>query len=511
METNRKCQNPGCNALNPANAKFCFNCGTKMESFCAGCNAPLRGTDRFCPDCGRATAAGEGIPAAREAAPATPAASAAPVGPIYIQDPDLRLRRHAFNILLTELTRRRRQGAASPEATFRDAVDSIETFLSNLERDPDPRAAALAPLFTKTAFLILFPDVTTAAFNGRARVSVKDFPPRYRSFCTPTPTGFDMGQHREVDGVIEKEAIMDAFRAAYSALLGIFWGPSEFCAVEQAFAQEPARFAGVVCQSLRELFYLTYPTVALKKRFLSEEDYKLAHGYYPSAVSGEVKQMLGRLRLACEKMEKEVSPATERDVWLFLILPLTKAEWADVAAQTAARAGMAGNPYPRRSLTASEEKAMEWFFDHGLENAGPESEELLTVLLAMRDEQDTLASNWARWLKGEANKMMGQIDVTTASWFLPFYTLFEQAHYILTRYCNALGPRVRPREHQLLQHRTPVIPGVTWEKWKQEWLKTDKEWASALFPECNNIETVNRLMMSAAAAQAAPSPSGAHP
>ncbi len=45
---------PSCNAMNPANAKFCGSCGKEIVRGmkCPKCNAAINGSPKFCPECG---------------------------------------------------------------------------------------------------------------------------------------------------------------------------------------------------------------------------------------------------------------------------------------------------------------------------------------------------------------------------------------------------------------------------------------------------------------------------
>jgi class 3 adenylate cyclase/tetratricopeptide (TPR) repeat protein len=52
---------PGCQQDNPASARFCVACGTRLTAACAACGAELPGGARFCPACG--AAAGAAAPA----------------------------------------------------------------------------------------------------------------------------------------------------------------------------------------------------------------------------------------------------------------------------------------------------------------------------------------------------------------------------------------------------------------------------------------------------------------
>jgi len=43
---------PQCQAENPAEAKFCLECGTKLQAACPQCGATLPPQSKFCFECG---------------------------------------------------------------------------------------------------------------------------------------------------------------------------------------------------------------------------------------------------------------------------------------------------------------------------------------------------------------------------------------------------------------------------------------------------------------------------
>jgi hypothetical protein len=249
--------------------------------------------------------------------------------------------------------------------------------------------------------------------------------------------------------------------------LGLFWGYGPFANVEGAFGNDHTNFANVVCQSLRELFYLTYPTVALKEHFLAEEDLKLSHGYYPDSIRQTVAQLVDQLKTARQRIIQTMSkvPGGERHYLLLCISPLSTAASLSV---------------PRRDLTDTEQRALDRFVTVGLERqfSDPGWNELLTFFLNMRNEQDANASN---------------VGVQH-----PMHFLFEIAHSYLTQYCNILGPRISPQYEQL-SYRSPGFRDLL----MQMIAKEDTELASALFPQCKTIETIARELLAKTTTDAA--------
>ena len=62
-------QCPRCQQDNPAHARFCLGCGSRLALPCGACGAELPGTARFCLQCGQAVATFTA--AERSAAPET--------------------------------------------------------------------------------------------------------------------------------------------------------------------------------------------------------------------------------------------------------------------------------------------------------------------------------------------------------------------------------------------------------------------------------------------------------
>src|SRR5438067_10248293 len=50
-------QCPQCRHTNPANTKFCGECGTRLESVCPACRAANPPANKFCGECGQPLAA----------------------------------------------------------------------------------------------------------------------------------------------------------------------------------------------------------------------------------------------------------------------------------------------------------------------------------------------------------------------------------------------------------------------------------------------------------------------
>src|SRR4051812_25386091 len=55
-------QCPQCQHDNPAAAKFCLECGTRLAPRCARCGTELPASAKFCPECGQPTGASPAAP-----------------------------------------------------------------------------------------------------------------------------------------------------------------------------------------------------------------------------------------------------------------------------------------------------------------------------------------------------------------------------------------------------------------------------------------------------------------
>ncbi len=94
---------PSCNEQNPAGARFCINCGTRLAEACASCGAARIGAAKFCSECGTPFDASVGAAAVQPTAP-TPVAE-----------------RRLVSVLFADLV------GFTPFAEERDAEDVRET------------------------------------------------------------------------------------------------------------------------------------------------------------------------------------------------------------------------------------------------------------------------------------------------------------------------------------------------------------------------------------------------
>src|SRR5712691_411475 len=58
-------QCPSCGNENPADAKFCLECGSALARACPNCGAPIPATAKFCSECGTALGAAAPVAPAR--------------------------------------------------------------------------------------------------------------------------------------------------------------------------------------------------------------------------------------------------------------------------------------------------------------------------------------------------------------------------------------------------------------------------------------------------------------
>ncbi|HEX6081102.1 MAG TPA: zinc-ribbon domain-containing protein, partial [Methylomirabilota bacterium] len=63
-----------CQAENPAENRFCDQCGAPLEAACPGCGATLRPGARFCGACGRRIGEAAAAPPPPASAPSAPPA-----------------------------------------------------------------------------------------------------------------------------------------------------------------------------------------------------------------------------------------------------------------------------------------------------------------------------------------------------------------------------------------------------------------------------------------------------
>jgi hypothetical protein len=470
--------------------KYCPTCKTEYQDTTAAC--PLDGTPLASGGTAATTAssfpppmAGAQCPACGErlAAPVTPPRPEAPVGAVTLvalpflrsppgatcrtngfdpHTPDARLLRHSLNTMLLKQRRSlRKLPRPLPPEAVQEIVEAVDAHIETLAADA--RAQDFLPHAIQAAamWLCLNLNLFNLEAFGTAEVETWPMPSRYKAFFRVQP------------------AWAGLMNSLVCVELGLFWDEASFFQVEAAFGDNPD-FGNVVCQSLRELFYVTYPTLALKERFLAEEQLKLSRGYYPDSIKPSVSHLLDILKTAHQALAQDMAklPGGERNFLLVWISPLSIPPMASAFS------------LPHRVFSDAEQRALAIFETLGLEqqfDAAP-SRELLAFLLDMRGEQDANASG---------------VPVTH-----PGYICFEQAHFHLTHCCNTLGPRVIS-EYSALPYRTLRLPGFGWLKMMEAYGKFP-EFDGAWLQRYKTIEMLSAEINKARAA-AQPAPAAAPP
>jgi hypothetical protein len=465
---------PACGAVNASAGAFCANCGAKLGQRCPKCHAMVQAADKYCAACGERLVA-----APPEPPPEPPAGEVTLVALPFLpsppgvsctanaydpRTPESRLLRHSLNTMFLKQHRSHRTLPRPLAAeTVQEIVQAVDAHIETLAADP--RAQDFLPHAIQAAaiWLCLNLDLFNLEIFGTAEVEKWPVPSRYKVFFRVRPAW--VGLTNSLIGVE----------------FGLFWAEGTFLEVEAAFGDNPD-FGNVVCQSLRELFYVTYPTVALKERFLAEEQLKLSRGYYPDSIKPSVSRLLDDLKTAYQGLAQDMAkvPGGERTFVLQWTSPLTIPLMASAFS------------LPYRPFSDAEQRAMAIFETLGLEPQfdGAPPRELLSFLLNMRNEQEANASN---------------VPVTN-----PGYVYFEQAHFYLTHCCNTLGPRVLAKgEYSAKPYRTVRLPGFSWLKMMAAYDKFP-EFGSAWLQQYKTIEMISAELNQARAA-AQPAPAAAAP
>jgi hypothetical protein len=442
---------PKCGKIYPAGTAFCSTDGTKLELQlqCPKCGTIVQDGDIYCPKCGRRlTTPDSGIQPPENGSPPENEEVILVSLPIFEQTPgmppansfnpytqDARLLRHGLNTVFLKQLRRfglkfGETPSPSPEV-IAAIVQEVDSHISTLQTDPNTCAQEFLPHATQAAAFWLYAALSLGPLEALGTDKVESFPlpPKYKAIL------------RNPKGIVCAVQSL-----TFGVHLSLFWPEGEFHRVETAFGNNTANFRNVVCQSLRELFYLTYPTVALKERFLAEENFKLNHGYYPDSIRNDVKQLLATLSATLQKYKQAFAnaPNAEQNVLLMRVSPLSIPLFA--------------GPFslPHRTFTAEEQRAFSIFANYGLEspNEATPGDKLLTFLLNMLQEQEANADG---------------VGVRH-----PYFVVAAQAHYFLTCYCNTLGPRVPGKKYQNLPHKGLPV-GLNWEMVIQKMVTIDDQ------------------------------------
>lgn len=475
--SNAGVQCPKCGALGAPGTVYCTECGAKIEQSpskvqCSQCGEVVSANSNYCPKCGYHLSDQKHPPLPPEPVvlvrfPFMPPNSTAITNAFDPRsEPDARHRVHEFNTMRLKLIRAHDLQAPVSSEVLQATVGAVDSYLSALESDSN--AQDFLPHATQAAAFWLY-------------IILSGWPP-------------DAFETDKIDDCLLPQKYKDLLRIPGAALILAesyvflatlpFWPAEAFFAVEKVCGKDSVEFANVVCHSLRELCYLTFPTVALRKGFLSEEDWKLNNGYYPDSIKQQVSQVLSSLHAMNQKLEQHLSssPGAEENSLFMQISPLSMA-----------LAGVLG--LKLRTFTAGEQKAFDVFRSLGLDGAAMlvAGSELQSFFEELLQEQDTNAKNIS-------------VEQNPAA-----HALFEIAYFFLWRYCNIIG--WRRSQTPGIPLRPPLMPGVSWEALiariaavydtDGKILWTDQEYARALLGQSKTIEMLWVEIKAANAAQKA--------
>jgi hypothetical protein len=257
--------------------------------------------------------------------------------------------------------------------------------------------------------------------------------------------------------------------------------------LEESFKGKPKELQEVYLQTMRERFYLEETTVALKKRFLAEEQIRLDHDYYAPELVPALQQLQKKLLINAEKEESDYSssPGLERDKLLGEDLaPLASMQAIDKVMAMVGHMGLYGFPYKYEPLTPTQEKAMELLLKEGLR--GMHAPDILSFLEGLRMDAEEHANTWWTWAQSDPclKGVYGKISDTQAWALRELVILFEWNHVYLTRLCNILSRRVRGPEHQELPFRAANLINKDMPDLFQ---KKNPESGLAIFPQYKTV------------------------
>lgn len=240
--------------------------------------------------------------------------------------------------------------------------------------------------------------------------------------------------------------------------------------MEFAFKGKLQELQEVYLQTMRENFYLEQTTVALKKRFLNEEQVRLDHGYYAPELVPALTQLKQKLFVNAEKLERDFSsnPDADRNNVLNAVAPLASTELMDKTMAIVAHMGLWQFPFKYEPLTHSQQQALDLLLKEGLRS--PHAPDLLAFLEGLYSDAVRTGNAWLSWAQSDPN----------AGALQNLAILLDISYHYLTHVCNILGRRVRGAQHQELPLSLNTVM-------QDAFSKSDPDMALAWFPQYNTV------------------------
>lgn len=437
------CQNPKCNAENPPDSNFCYKCGRKLEvKRKHECGCELSGTEEYCPHCGKkiaspavggitGTAQGDGAIGQKS----EPASGTTPTQNV---EWDEGMQRRKLVEVVSREQQILRELNLSQYTDFAERCkvlcNAIARFVDQVEQEVPPalRGGLVAMLLsTPVGFLII------ARSRGQV-IPEGELPPRFRQLWDENGNLCQSGVEIETAGLQMRTAGSWICEAISPTVL------------EESFKGRSKELQEVYLETMRERFFLEETTVALKKRFLTEEQIRLDHGYYANELVPALRDLRQKLLVMEEKVEREFSsrpPGFEKDNLVRQLAPLASLENMEGVMTAASAMGLGDFPFKYEPLTTSQDQLMDLLLAEGLR--GIHGQEILSFLEGLRLAAEQNADTWISWFQSSLAHYRGdQANMTRA-----LAVLFEQAHIFLTCCCNILRRRVRSAQDQELPLR----------------------------------------------------------
>jgi hypothetical protein len=471
------CQN--CKAENSPESTFCYKCGRKLEiKRQHECGYELSGSEVFCPRCGKkiTPSAAAGLMGATTDDNATVGQKSKPASaPVTDVDWDENTKRRK----LIEIVSRQQQilrehpieGTRDPEELCKSLCNTMGAFADQVEQEVPPvlRDGLVASL-------LWWPLVTLSFVRAKVRtIPNEEIHPRFHQLVDEqgnlSPTATDIG------------------KTALEMLSMEAWLCEELfpTLLEPAFKGKTKELQEIYLQTMRERFFLDELTVALKKRFVAEEQIRLDHGYYASEFVVALRELQQKLLVAAEKAERDVAshpPGFEKDGLLALLAPLSSFATMEDAEKVITMVRTMGLecPFKYDPLTPSQDKSMDLLLAEGLR--GTHAADILSFLEGLRTAAGQNADTWLLWYQAARSHYQADQALMTKE----LEMLFELNHVLLTRLCNVLSRRIRSAEHEELPFRAlnPFNQAFNAPEFRQK----DQEFGLTLFPQWKTVGVI---------------------